>query len=445
MKPRWSRVQYIGLALYIAISFGYYFAGVIALRESWFHPGKYARVPIDINDYTQAIVGVEKEAKSAGLSKGNVLKAINGEPFTGDYQLFTDVHRSHPGDTLAVTISQSSGRERTANVRLAPREGPSWDASIIALLITILFVPLLSLVVGYWVVTARPYDPNAWLVLVLLSFSEAFFGNLNPRWWSGTLFVLLSTWNFILQCFCIPALLLFGFYFPERWRIDKRWPWLKWLILAPQFVSFFLGLWLIYIQLFHASWGPSVISLDFWTDEIIKVLQPVSIILFLIAIFDKLRSASTADARRRLRVLAVGSAVSLGPLLFVFAVLPYFGFNPNKGSTYEIIVPFFVVFPLTLAYVVVVQRAMDVRLIIRQSLQYTLARRGVIFLQMLLSAVLFSVVTALVASHAMSYVGTAVLIGAGLWGIFLLRGIHNGWRFSLIVASSAKPTTLRQS
>jgi len=222
---------------------------------------------------------------------------------------------------------------------------------------------------------------------------------------------------------CIPALLLFGFYFPERWRIDKRWPWLKWLILAPQFVSFFLGLWLIYIQLFHASWGPSVISLDFWTDAIIKVLQPVSIILFLIAIFDKLRSASTADARRRLRVLAVGSAVSLGPLLFVFAVLPYFGFNPNKGSTYEIIVPFFVVFPLTLAYVVVVQRAMDVRLIIRQSLQYTLARRGVIFLQMLLSAVLFSVVTALVASHAMSYVGTAVLIGAGLWGIFLLRGI----------------------
>lgn len=423
MKPRSSRVQYVALALYIVISFGYYVAGVIALRESWFYAEKYARVPVDVNDYRQTIVGVEKEAKSAGLSKGDTIKALNGKSFTGDYQLFADVRRSRPGDTLAITVRQSNGPEITANVRLASREGPPWDASIIALLITILFVPLLSLVIGYWVVTARPYDPNAWLVLVLLSFSEAFFGNLNPRWWPGILFVLLSTWSLILQFFCIPALLLFGFYFPERWRVDKRWPWLKWLILIPQFISFFLGLWLMYIQLFHASWGPPVISLDFWTDIIVKVLQPASIILFLTATFDKLRSASTADARRRLRVLAVGSAISLGPLLFVFAALPYFGFNPSKGSAYEIVVPFFVIFPLTLAYVVVVQRAMDVRLIIRQSLQYTLARRGVVFLQILLSAVLFSVVTALVASHAMSYVETAVLIGAGLWGIFLLRGM----------------------
>jgi hypothetical protein len=44
--------------------------------------------------------------------------------------------------------------------------------------------------------------------------------------------------------------------------------------------------------------------------------------------------------------------------------------------------------PLTLSYVVVVQRAMDVRLVIRQGLQYTLARRGVVIFRMLLSAAL---------------------------------------------------------
>ena len=125
------------------------------------------------------------------------------------------------------------------------------------------------------------------------------------------------------------------------------------------------------------------------------------------------------------------SALSLGPLLFVFVVLPYLGFDPHHDSLYEILVPCYVIFPLTLAYVVVVQRAMDVRLIIRQSLQYTLARRGVIVLQLLLSAVLFIVVTTLVASRAMSYVGTAILMGAGLWGIFLLRGITN-WLAVLI-------------
>ncbi|MBV9227255.1 MAG: hypothetical protein JOY85_24740 [Acidobacteriaceae bacterium] len=112
-------------------------------------------------------------------------------------------------------------------------------------------------------------------------------------------------------------------------------------------------------------------------------------------------------------------------------MLPYLGFDPHHDSLYEILVPCYVIFPLTLAYVVVVQRAMDVRLIIRQSLQYTLARRGVIVLQLLLSAVLFIVVTTLVASRAMSYVGTAILMGAGLWGIFLLRGITN-WLAVLI-------------
>ena len=44
------------------------------------------------------------------------------------------------------------------------------------------------------------------------------------------------------------------------------------------------------------------------------------------------------------------------------------------GTSYVL----YCVFPLTIAYAIVVQRAMDVRLILRQSVQYTLARRGVI-------------------------------------------------------------------
>jgi DNA-binding beta-propeller fold protein YncE len=40
-------------------------------------------------------------------------------------------------------------------------------------------------------------------------------------------------------------------------------------------------------------------------------------------------------------------------------------------------------FPLTLAYVIVVQKAMDVRVVLRQGLQYALARNGVRTLQVL--------------------------------------------------------------
>ena len=71
---------------------------------------------------------------------------------------------------------------------------------------------------------------------------------------------------------------------------------------------------------------------------------------------------------------------------------------------------------------VVVQRAMDVRLVIRQGLQYTLARRGVFVVQILLSAALFVVVAALTASHAVKPVGTVVVLAVGVWGIFLVHG-----------------------
>jgi sigma-B regulation protein RsbU (phosphoserine phosphatase) len=80
------------------------------------------------------------------------------------------------------------------------------------------------------------------------------------------------------------------------------------------------------------------------------------------------------------------------------------------------------VFPVTIAYAIVVQRAMDVRLILRHSVQYTLARRGVIVLQILLSAILFAALAALLTAHALGYVVTLLLMGAGAWAIFLLNG-----------------------
>lgn len=89
------------------------------------------------------------------------------------------------------------------------------------------------------------------------------------------------------------------------------------------------------------------------------------------------------------------------------------------------------VFPITIAYAIVVQRAMDVRLIIRQSLQYTLAKRGVIVLQAVLSAVLFSVVALLITAHKLGYAGTVLLMAAGLWGIFLLNGVSH--RFASVI------------
>ncbi len=139
----------------------------------------------------------------------------------------------------------------------------------------------------------------------------------------------------------------------------------------------------------------------------------------------KWRTAVSKDARRRLSLVLAGALISF-PLYLLLNFIAHLRHTDVEslfpawlfGASYLL----YFVFPATIAYAIVVQRAMDVRLILRQSLQYTLARRGVIVLQIVLSAILFAALAALVTTHALSYVATVLFMGAGVWGIFLLNG-----------------------
>ena len=105
------------------------------------------------------------------------------------------------------------------------------------------------------------------------------------------------------------------------------------------------------------------------------------ILLFLAALLDKLRSASSADARRRMRVLTFGSCLSLGPLVIIFMIVPLFGADPHHGNWFVAVVPFLALFPLTLAYVLIVQRVMDVRILLRMGTKYLLARATLLIVE----------------------------------------------------------------
>ena len=94
-------------------------------------------------------------------------------------------------------------------------------------------IPLVCLIAGYWVALARPMDPNAWFILVLLSYPEAYISVSTFNWWPGAWLVLRLAWHLALgvaapppQCFGS------GLLFPERSRIDTHAPWLKWLALV---------------------------------------------------------------------------------------------------------------------------------------------------------------------------------------------------------------------
>jgi sigma-B regulation protein RsbU (phosphoserine phosphatase) len=84
-------------------------------------------------------------------------------------------------------------------------------------------LPLLCMLIGYWVVLTKPLEPNAWLLLVLLIFPEVVFG-LGMGLATGGWLVFRGLYWYSLQMISPLALLLFAIYFPERSRIDVHLP-----------------------------------------------------------------------------------------------------------------------------------------------------------------------------------------------------------------------------
>ena len=186
-------------------------------------------------------------------------------------------------------------------------------------------------------------------------------------------------------------LLWLGVYFPEpflrdgRWRV---WRWLAWVITTAVAVStlLFTASALGALENLVATWPLRRMAAQL---EPLGWAYYVGLAMFPACMLAKWRTATSRDSRRRLRLLFVGSAVSLGPRL----TLELVAFVKHQevelyfpawlfGSTYIL----WYLFPVTLAYVILVQRAMDVRIMLRQGIQYALARRGVILMHLLLTA-----------------------------------------------------------
>ena len=135
----------------------------------------------------------------------------------------------------------------------------------------------------------------------LLAFPETAYGDLDFSFWPEPWYALLDLWNVMVQVFVLPALSWFGFLFPERWRADLRLPWFQFAILAASSGAFVLELGFsaaghfsvqsIRSSFFACRSGPIMFSplASRWT----------CVLLFLTAVFDKLRSASTGVLRQR--------------------------------------------------------------------------------------------------------------------------------------------------
>ena len=202
-------------------------------------------------------------------------------------------------------------------------------------------------------------------------------------------------------------------------------PFSQWLIIVPILISFPIILWVQEIQSFHIQdWNSLVSRLSNGVSNLLNPLNLLCVIAYWAAVLDKLRSATTADARRRMRVLCAGSVLGLGSLLLIFVLLPHL-LPDSKTQTIRIIGWILILsFPFSLAYVVVVQRALDVRILVRMGTRYALARASIVILE--IAVALFIVLRFLLPlftrhSDVAVAVPFTILVVAGLIKLFASR------------------------
>jgi len=427
-RQPWVRswALYVGLIVLFLIAIAYQVRTLEMRFPQWFG-AHFIQWPfmLDAEDEPHfKLIFLERNARDAGLRQGDALIALNGVSVPSR-SVYSDVlSASHPGDMMDVTF-QREGKQpgEHAGVRLTERKG---NTNVLAVLL-FAGMPALCLGLGFWVVIMRPRDVRGWLLLALMLSLAAFFNSFTD-FWSPPFRTLATIYSQFEANSWLGWLFLLGIFFPEPFPSALRWKWWKWMLwtVVPVWALFALANMVSFVVELHSIRSAIPINRFLAQAHLVRHLMGLLMVLgFLACVATKYRTALSVDAKRRLRVLSAGTVVSLMPLIVLFTISSLKGFSMEKyfpewltASAYLA----FLLLPLTLAYVVVVQRAMDVRLVIRQGLQYTLARRGVLILQVLLSAALFIVMASLLTSHAMKPAGTVVIMALGLWGIFLLHG-----------------------
>jgi sigma-B regulation protein RsbU (phosphoserine phosphatase) len=376
------------------------------------------------------------KAVASGIHNGDHLVAVNGTAYTGTGVLGTAFKNAKASTPLVVTIVPAgapAGGQRTISLPVTKATFESWDTA--ADLVVGFLLPFVSLLLGFWVAFRRPRDPLAWLLLALmLSFPHVLQAYVVYGWppgWreAGVLYESIFSAAFPIIIF------LFGRFFPEPFpqgsRYDKAWAAMRWLLALPFAI---LEVFEIIVNVGGLSDYRSVARLHHLLAPLNPVEQVLSFALigsFFAAMAIKLGLSQSPDAKRRLRFLYWGAIAAFTPSIVVSLYARLQGKSPNEmfpAWLIAIVLIPLILFPLTLSYVIVVQKAMGVGVALRQGLQYTLARGGIRTLQMLaiLAVIVGGTTMASNANHDRTQ--KIIVILAGITAYFTIRRVGDRLR-----------------
>ncbi len=322
----------------------------------------------------------------AGIKAGDLLVAANGRPTLRAASLVRQMVRTGSYNIIHYTLVRHG-------IRLpdVPLDLDAQDRSVNQ---GFRFIALVYLGIGLYVLLRRWTAPHSthFYIFCLVSFvlySFWFTGKLNEFDW-------IVYWGGIAANALQPALFLhFALAFSGERR--RRHGWLVALTYLP-------GAILVALQVMAIELWSATELLRHRLDQTATGCQALFYVLAAAVFYVHYRQTEAPLERQQLRWLTRGTVLAVLPFT-VLSAIPFMADFPMPGAAAKIACICMIFLPLTFSWAIVRYRMMDVDLIFKRGVTYTLA-----------TAALVGVYFALVAVSA--EVVHTKLPGAGVWGLF---------------------------
>jgi sigma-B regulation protein RsbU (phosphoserine phosphatase) len=416
-----KRLQLIGggllFALYFAAAAANSYQTFVVQRQvndaGWFGAWKEQRLFVRM-----VVVGGPAEGL---LRVGDEIVALNGQDIREVVKSTPFFNRLEPGGAYTATVRRE-GQLQDIGLRAVAglRTGNLFRLGLM----------LLFLITGFLVFLLKPFDKQAFLLaLMFAAITGVPFYSLNGPGWVLAILGFVGT---LSHAILYPVFLHFFLVFPEPSPLLRRWPKLTRYLYVPGVLTA-LPVYVTY-RLLRPFAPPQLLAGITPTVRYLYYVHTAFVLLYfaagLVSLVANYRQAGVL-ARRKMRLVMVGSLAGFVPLLALIA-LETLGFD-EATHWWMLWVDAatgigLMLVPLTYAYAIIRHRVIPISLIIRQGVRYLLVSRGFVIIE---AIIIFAVLSFLLTGGRVEWIDrfgpradTLVAVVATALAVWLLRKLN---------------------
>jgi PAS domain S-box-containing protein len=334
------------------------------------------QTPIDGVKWFEAQGGLEAHrvdpggpGQRAGMKAGDLLVEVDGRPIHSVANLEREMFRTKPYGTATYTVERSGYRVELPVIL---------DAADRSLNLGFRAIALVYLGIGLYVLFRRWTAPRSthFYLFCLASFVLYSFKYTDHF----TDFDWIVYWGNVVATALQPALFLhFALAFPEDRKLDP----VRRLLIA---LTYLPAMLIVGLRITAINFWSATAVLDDRLNKFAYAYLATCWVLAGIVFYVSYRRTDMPLRRQQLKWLTRGTILAIAPFTLLY-IVPYLADVPVPDLFGKVAAIFLVVLPLTFSWAIIRYRLMDVDLIFKRGVTYTLATAAVVGLYFLLVSI----------------------------------------------------------